>query len=133
MSLSKSEYSPDCVFCKIIAKELPAYTIYKNEFVVSFMDINPITDGHVLVVPKEHTLWVWDVKEYQRYMSSVRSVAMILRSAFGTEMVFSKIYGLDVSHAHVNLFPAHPNGANTNSFSIEHNFNKIVNSLTTLV
>ena len=46
---------PDCLFCKIIAGEIPSTRIYEDERTVAFMDINPATRGHVLVVPREHT------------------------------------------------------------------------------
>ena len=118
----------NCIFCKIISKEIPAKIIYQSALVISFMDINPVTDGHVLVVPKEHVLWVWDTDKYDEYMFATREVALMLRKAFNTDMIFSKIYGLDVPHAHISLFPAHPSGSSVNSFTIEENFNKIINS-----
>jgi histidine triad (HIT) family protein len=46
---------PDCLFCKIIAGEIPSTRIYEDERTIAFMDINPATRGHVLVVPREHT------------------------------------------------------------------------------
>jgi histidine triad (HIT) family protein len=45
---------PDCIFCKIIAGELPSQTIYEDELTVAFMDISPATRGHLLVVPRRH-------------------------------------------------------------------------------
>jgi histidine triad (HIT) family protein len=45
---------PDCIFCKIVARELPATIVEEDELTVSFMDINPATRGHALVVPRRH-------------------------------------------------------------------------------
>ena len=45
----------DCVFCKIIAGEIPAFKIYEDDHTLSFMDINPANEGHVLVIPKQHS------------------------------------------------------------------------------
>jgi histidine triad (HIT) family protein len=45
---------PDCIFCKIVARELPATILDEDELTVSFMDINPATRGHALVVPRRH-------------------------------------------------------------------------------
>jgi len=45
---------PECIFCRIIAREIPSFTLYEDEASVSFMDINPASEGHALVVPKEH-------------------------------------------------------------------------------
>jgi histidine triad (HIT) family protein len=49
-------HDPDCLFCKIVAGELPAQTIAEDERTVSFMDINPATRGHALVIPKAHVV-----------------------------------------------------------------------------
>ena len=45
---------PDCIFCKIIAGEIPSFSIYEDEHTFAFMDINPANEGHTLVIPKEH-------------------------------------------------------------------------------
>ena len=50
---------PDCLFCKIVAGELPATIVAEDERTVSFMDINPATRGHALVVPREHAATCW--------------------------------------------------------------------------
>jgi len=46
---------PDCIFCKIVAGEIPAQIVDENERTIAFMDINPATRGHVLVIPREHS------------------------------------------------------------------------------
>ncbi len=48
------KYEKNCVFCRIVAGEIPATKLYEDEFVVAFMDVSPINKGHMLVVPKEH-------------------------------------------------------------------------------
>ncbi len=45
----------DCIFCKIVNKELPSYKVYEDDLVLAFLDINPLTVGHTLVIPKEHS------------------------------------------------------------------------------
>ena len=51
----------DCIFCKIIAGEIPASKVYEDEQVLAFLDISQVTPGHTLIVPKEHyrNLWRW--------------------------------------------------------------------------
>ena len=44
----------DCLFCKIIAEEIPSYKIYENEYVLAFLDIDPDSDGHTLILPKKN-------------------------------------------------------------------------------
>ena len=53
----------DCIFCKIINGELPSNTIYEDEIVKVIMSIDPVTNGHLLVLPKEHYVNILDVKE----------------------------------------------------------------------
>ena len=52
---------PECIFCKIIAGEIPSFKIYEDDDTLSFMDINPANDGHALVIPKEHSRDVHEV------------------------------------------------------------------------
>jgi histidine triad (HIT) family protein len=52
-----------CVFCAIVAGEAPAQFLHQDEGTVAFMDINPATDGHLLVVPKRHAADIWDLPE----------------------------------------------------------------------
>lgn len=44
----------DCIFCKIVKNELPSYKIYEDDFILAFLDINPVNPGHTLIIPKEH-------------------------------------------------------------------------------
>ena len=53
----------DCIFCKIVKKELPAFIFYEDEFVIGFLDINPLVEGHTLVVPKTHYESIFDIDE----------------------------------------------------------------------
>ena len=52
---------PDCLFCKIVAGEIPATVVREDERTIAFMDINPATRGHVLVVPRTHARDLWGV------------------------------------------------------------------------
>lgn len=51
----------DCVFCAIAAGEIPSFKIYEDDFVLAFLDINPFSEGHTLVIPKEHYKGLLDV------------------------------------------------------------------------
>ena len=67
----------DCIFCKIVAKELPSTIVYENELLVAFLDIHPVSAGHVLVVPKNHTndfLSTDDVL-FSNLLPSIKSIA----------------------------------------------------------
>ena len=54
---------PDCIFCKIIAGEIPSFEIYRDDDTFAFMDINPANEGHVLVIPKEHSANLHEVSD----------------------------------------------------------------------
>ena len=51
----------DCIFCKIINKEIPCYNIYEDDLVLAFLDINPDSDGHTLILPKNHYKQIKDI------------------------------------------------------------------------
>jgi len=97
--------NPDCIFCKIIAGEIPCYKVYENEEFLAFLDINPLNEGHSLVIPKKHYRWVWDVENFAGYAEATKKVARALRKVLDTEWVVSLIAGEEVPHAHIWLIP----------------------------
>ncbi len=96
---------PDCLFCKIIAKEIPSECVYEDTDFMAFLDIHPRSPGHVQVIPKKHFRWVWDVPNIGDYFAVVQKIARAMQNTFGTEAVWSKVMGDEVPHAHVWLFP----------------------------
>lgn len=97
----------DCVFCKIVNGEIPCYTIYEDKEVLSFLDINPYCNGHVLIIPKKHSRWLWDLKpeEYKKVNEKVHFLAKKLREVFETEWVEEVVAGIGVEHTHIHLMP----------------------------
>lgn len=95
----------DCIFCKIVKKETPSYTVYEDDNFVGLLDINPLNRGHTLVIPKKHYRWVWDVPNIGAYFETVQKIAKAQQQAFGTEWVVSLVIGEEVPHAHVSLIP----------------------------
>ena len=97
----------DCIFCKIVNGEIPSEKVYEDKDYAAFLDVNPQSPGHVQVIPKKHYRFVWDVPEsvFGAYAAVVFQLANALRGTFGTDMVFSRVMGDEVSHAHVWLFP----------------------------
>ena len=55
--------SPDCIFCKVVKKELPTKIIFENEYCVAFNDIKPVSPTHILVIPKVHIKNLWEVED----------------------------------------------------------------------
>ena len=95
----------DCIFCKIINKEIPASIVYENNDFLAFLDINPQSPGHTQVITKKHVRWVWDYENVGKYFEIVKKIALAQRKAFNTDFILSKIVGDEVEHAHIWVFP----------------------------
>lgn len=95
----------DCVFCKIVEGEIPAYKVYEDKDFVAFLDIRPLSPGHTLVIPKKHHRFVWDVSDIGGYFTVVQKIAKALQKISGTDEVLAKVVGEEVAHAHVWIFP----------------------------
>ena len=108
----------DCIFCKIVAGEIPSYKIYEDDKYLAFLDIMPWCEGHTLVIPKSHVEWVWDYPESGEYFEFVGKVARHLRKVKG-EGVRAEIFGWDVSHAHIHLLPGRNEKKNGEKLSSE--------------
>jgi histidine triad (HIT) family protein len=95
------------IFSKIIAGQIPAYVLAQNEKFIAFLDINPITKGHTLVVPKIEVDKLFDVPD--EYLAELlvfaKPVAKALEKTFHCNRVSLLTVGLDVPHAHVHLIP----------------------------
>jgi len=101
----------NCIFCKIIKKEIPAEIVYEDKKFLAFLDIRPLAPGHVQVIPKEHFRWVWDVPYIGTYFEVVQKIAKAQQKAFTTELVRSQVYGDEVPHAHVWIWPEGGSGS----------------------
>lgn len=95
----------NCIFCKIVAGEIPSRKIYEDERFLAFLDIHPRAPGHMLVIPKEHYRFVWDFPDIGAYFAAVQRLALALQKAFDTKTIHSKVEGNEMHHAHVWLYP----------------------------
>lgn len=95
----------NCIFCKIIKKEIPAQIVYEDADFLAFLDIHPQSPGHTQVIPKQHTRWVWDHENAGAYFEVAKKVALAQRKSFDTDFIQSKIVGDEVPHAHIWVYP----------------------------
>jgi len=102
---SKISEKASCIFCKIASKEIPAEIVYEDENFLAFLDINPLSPGHTQIIPKEHHRWVWDVPNAGEYFEVARKIAKAQQKAFDTELIRSQIFGDEITHAHIWVFP----------------------------
>lgn len=95
------------IFAKIIAGEIPAYKVAESNDYLAFLDVNPLTEGHVLVIPKKETDYIFDINddEYMGLWVFSKIVAQGIRRAFPCEKVGVAVVGLEVAHAHIHLMP----------------------------
>jgi histidine triad (HIT) family protein len=107
----------DCIFCKIIEKSIPSNIVFEDETVIAFLDIQPINNGHVLIVPKRHTALISDVDEH--VAARMFNVAQMINSSIRKSNI--KAEGInfwladgeaafqDVFHAHLHCIPRFKN------------------------
>ena len=102
----------DCVFCKIRDGQVPSFKIHEDERTLTFMDINPVTHGHCLVIPKAHaaTLFEAEVEDLQATIVAAQQVARAIREALapdGLNMLQANGAAAfqSVPHFHLHLIP----------------------------
>tara|TARA_Y100001958_G_C21151783_1_gene487772 strand:+ start:517 stop:912 length:396 start_codon:yes stop_codon:yes gene_type:complete len=95
------------IFSKIINKEIPSYTIAEDENFISFLDINPLTIGHCLVVPKSEIDYLFDLDD--SYLKDIlifsKRISSSLLKSVDCVRVGVSVVGLEVPHAHLHLIP----------------------------
>ncbi len=94
------------IFTMIIKGEVPSYKIYEDDKTYAFLNINPETKGHTLVVPKVEVNKIYDLsdEDYVALWRSVKKVAKHMEEVIGRRVVM-KVVGVDVPHAHVHVMP----------------------------
>ena len=105
----------DCLFCKIIDGSIPSYTVYEDDKVKAFLDINPNNDGHLLVIPKEHKANLYEMDDDTLiYMLNIirEKLKRILSDKLnidGLTISQNNDYGQEVKHFHIHVIPRYKN------------------------
>jgi histidine triad (HIT) family protein len=103
----------DCIFCRIVAGELPASVVHENDLVLAFLDIQPVNPGHALVIPKRHAVGLTDLEEAEAaamFRTARRLAGALRRSGLPCEGV-NLFYAdgaaamQEVFHAHLHVIP----------------------------
>lgn len=100
----------NCTFCKVINNELPSYTIYEDKIVKVFLSIDPISDGHTLIVPKEHFIDIVDIPtETLNHINKVTKIIYNLLKEklnfIGLKLVQNNGSIQEIKHFHLHLIP----------------------------
>ena len=95
------------IFSRIVAGEIPCYKVAEDENYLAFLDINPLQKGHVLVIPKQETDYIFDLEEpvLSGLFVFAHKVAKAIKATIPCERIGVTVIGLEVPHAHVHLIP----------------------------
>lgn len=133
----------DCVFCKIVAGEIPAKKVYEDDYYLAFLDIAPITKGHVVVIPKEHTATYAEVSEevageLGRVLRKIapQIVKLLAADGFNLGLNNGRAAGQIIDHIHWHIIPRYINDGLANwpaseqaKSSIEEVYNQLAGKL----
>lgn len=95
------------IFSKIVAGEIPAYKVAESNDFLAFLDISPLAKGHVLVIPKKETDYIFDIEDddYMALWVFAKIVAQGIKKVIPCVKVGVAVVGLEVAHAHIHLVP----------------------------
>ena len=102
--------APACVFCAIVAGELPAHVVAETELTIAFLDQRPLFPGHTLVVPREHVVTLRDLPSalLTPYFTEVQRIAAAVQDGLGADGTFvaeNNVVSQSVPHLHVHVVP----------------------------
>ena len=102
------------IFTKIINKEIPSYKIAENDNFYAFLDINPLEEGHCLVVSKKEVDYIFDMEDelLAEFHLFAKKVAIAIEKSIVCKRVGMAVIGLEVPHAHIHLIPLHADAIN---------------------
>lgn len=102
----------DCIFCKIVRGDIPSFRVYEDEKVLAFADINPISTGHTLIIPKRHSRDLWEIPEDDLsavHLASIKIIRAIREVLKPTGVACVQLNGPGanqvVLHYHLHLVP----------------------------
>jgi histidine triad (HIT) family protein len=118
----------DCLFCKIGSGEVPSQKIYEDEHALAFLDINPLTEGHTVIIPKIHAENILDLpaEEVAPVFLAVRRATGMLSKALGSEgftigINHGRISGQAVDHLHIHVIPRYKGDGGGSLHSVVNN------------
>ncbi|MBI3984511.1 MAG: HIT family protein [Candidatus Levybacteria bacterium] len=104
----------NCIFCKLVRKEVPVNVVFENDDVLSFLELNQSVEGHVMVILKKHgkSIFDYDEKDLGKLMSGVSKVSKKVQKALTADSLTIGINHLEkqgVPHLHIHIIPRHEN------------------------
>lgn len=95
------------IFSKIVNGKIPCYKVYEDDEFLAFLDVIPVSKGHVLVIPKKETDYIFDIEDqsYARMWQFAKKISKALKLSVSCERIGISVIGLEVAHAHIHLLP----------------------------
>jgi histidine triad (HIT) family protein len=95
------------IFSRIASGEIPCYKVAEDENFLAFLDINPLAEGHTLVIPRKETDYIFAIgdEEYQAFWLFAKGVAKAVESVVPCKRIGIAVLGLEVPHAHIHIVP----------------------------
>ncbi|MBN1170258.1 HIT family protein [Candidatus Micrarchaeota archaeon] len=96
-----------CIFCKIASGAIPCTKVWENKKYLAFLDINPITPGHTLLIPKKHHDYIFDMndEEYNELMGIAKKLSVKIKKSMNSKKIGMMVEGFLVHHTHIHLIP----------------------------
>lgn len=118
----------DCIFCKIVSGSIPSYKVYEDEDILAFLDVNPVSPGHTLIIPKRHALDLMEIDNevLNKIISKSKDIAKMLTeklNADGFTLVQNNGIAQEVKHFHLHVIPKY---GKKMSMKIEDVYNNIM-------
>jgi histidine triad (HIT) family protein len=123
-----------CVFCKILAGEAPGYIVQENEMAVALLDINPLSEGHCLVIPRRHVPWWHELtgEEVSGLFSLAHKTAEQIMAVYKPDFVAMYARGRRIPHTHIFLVPTSKGDPLDRHFNALEGFQEAAESLAKL-
>ena len=126
----------NCVFCNIVEGKIPSQTIFEDEIIKVMMDINPVSNGHLLIIPKKHFTNLMDIDDetLAHIQKTSKEMFKLLKDKLnidGLTLCQNNEYGQEVKHYHLHLIPRYKNDnvrlySNKNKDDVEEVYKKII-------
>lgn len=119
----------DCIFCKIIAEQIPSKKIYEDEEILVLLDVNPVEPGHTLIIPKKHIIDLLEIDSttLTKILNKSKEIAKLLTNklnANGFTLIQNNGISQEIKHFHLHIIPKYKK---KNKLTIEEVYNKIMN------
>ena len=99
----------ECIFCKISKGEIPSAKVYEDEKFSVFLDIKPVSDGHLLIIPKKHIIWMQEADDeiISKIFKLTKKMMLALKKGLPCDYVQMSVVGNEIPHFHIHLIPRH--------------------------